>query len=212
MKSTACYQDPAPLFRRGLPRSTVEAVSELEIERDAAAANGAAIGSASEVAAVPVVAGERVDLEDSWLYFNRELSWMDFNDRVLQLAEDTSLPLLERLKFCAIYESNLDEFYMVRVAGVHDKIVASLAAGGADGIPPVEVLAALRERAIAQRARIERTLADEVLPALAERGIRILNYPDATAEELDEQVAVHEGGGRQTGPDPPLATHAVPGD
>ena len=186
MKSTACYQDPAPLFRRGLPRSTVEAVSELEIERDAAAANGAAIGSASEVAAVPVVAGERVDLEDSWLYFNRELSWMDFNDRVLQLAEDTSLPLLERLKFCAIYESNLDEFYMVRVAGVHDKIVASLAAGGADGIPPVEVLAALRERAIAQRARIERTLADEVLPALAERGIRILNYPDATAEELDE--------------------------
>ena len=60
---------------------------------------------------------------------------MDFNDRVLQLAEDKSIPLLERLKFCAIYESNLDEFFMVRVAGVHDKVVASLPASGADGDP-----------------------------------------------------------------------------
>ena len=124
-------------------------MSELDIERDAAAV----VGGPTEIAPdepAPAPA-EAVDLEDSWLYFNRELSWMDFNDRVLQLAEDKSLPLLERLKFCAIYESNLDEFYMVRVAGVHDKIVASLTAGGADGISPVEVLAALRERAIAQR-------------------------------------------------------------
>jgi len=159
----------------------LSAVRELEIEREAAAANGAPLGAASPPAAV-----EPVDLEDSWLYFNRELSWMDFNDRVLQLAEDASLPLLERVKFCAIYESNLDEFYMVRVAGVHDKIVASLSAGGADGFPPIEVLAAIRERAITQRSRLERCLGDELLPALAAHRIRILDYADATAGELTE--------------------------
>jgi len=131
-------------------------------------------------------AASQVDLSDSWLYFNRELSWMDFNDRVLQLAEDQTLPLLERLKFCAIYESNLDEFVMVRVAGVHDKVVASLPPTGADEIPPSDVLAAVRERAISQRRRLERCLEEELLPALAEHGIRILPYADATAAEIKE--------------------------
>ena len=64
----------------------------------------------------------RLDLEHPDLYFNRELSWLDFNDRVLQLAEDDSVPLLERIKFCAIWESNLDEFFMVRVANLEDKL------------------------------------------------------------------------------------------
>ena len=63
---------------------------------------------------------------DPALYLNRELSWLDFNDRVLQLAEDESLPLLERVKFCAIYTTNLDEFYMVRVAGLRDQIDAGV--------------------------------------------------------------------------------------
>ena len=67
-----------------------------------------------------------LDLEDPSLYFNRELSWLDFNDRVLQLAEDPSVPLLERVKFCAIWESNLDEFFMVRVADLHDQLEAGL--------------------------------------------------------------------------------------
>ena len=59
------------------------------------------------------------DLSDPSLYFNRELSWLDFNDRVLQLAEDPRVPLLERVNFAAIYEDNLDEFFMVRVANLH---------------------------------------------------------------------------------------------
>ncbi len=82
----------------------------------------------------------QIDLSDSSLYFNRELSWLDFNERVLQLAEDPSVPLLERLKFCAIYEDNLDEFYMVRVAGLHDQVEAGLDARGADGVPAGEVI------------------------------------------------------------------------
>ncbi len=67
-----------------------------------------------------------LDLADPSLYFNRELSWLDFNERVLQLAEDDRQPLLERLKFCAIYSSNLDEFFMVRVAGLQENVDAGI--------------------------------------------------------------------------------------
>ena len=92
------------------------------------------------------------DLEDSGLYFNRELSWLDFNDRVLQLAEDPSVPLLERVKFAAIWESNLDELFMVRVANLHDQVEAG--AHGRrppTGWPPTDVLDAVRERVLDQR-------------------------------------------------------------
>ena len=70
------------------------------------------------------------DLKDQSLYFNRELSWLDFNQRVLELAEDETVPLLERVKFCAIYASNLDEFFMVRVAGLWDQVDAGIDARG----------------------------------------------------------------------------------
>src|SRR5215472_3347090 len=67
-----------------------------------------------------------IDLRDPALYINRELSWLDFNDRVLQLAEDERSPLLERVKFCAIYTTNLDEYYMVRVAALQDQVDAGV--------------------------------------------------------------------------------------
>ena len=91
---------------------------------------------------------EPTDLTDPSLYVNRELSWLDFNDRVLQLAEDESLPLIERLKFLAIFVTNLDEFFMVRVAGVHDQVDARIDARGPDGLPPTEVLESIAERRI----------------------------------------------------------------
>src|SRR5215208_8040257 len=94
---------------------------------------------------------EAVDIEDSSLYFNRELSWLDFNDRVLQLAEDSSVPLLERVKFCAIWESNLDEFFMVRVANLHDQLEAGMDARGADGMGASEQIDAIRARGAGQR-------------------------------------------------------------
>ncbi len=143
-------------------------------------------------AAIPASNGARAvepggdaELNDSSLFFNREVSWMGFNDRVLQLAEDPSVPLLERVKYCAIYEDNLDELYMVRVAGLHDQVVASLP-GGADGMTPAQQIAAIRRLAISQRERLERCFADELLPALAEHGIRVLSYADADGDEVAE--------------------------
>src|SRR4051812_25743649 len=88
-----------------------------------------------EPAAEPDVA-----LDATELYFNRELSWLDFNDRVLQLAEDDGMPLLERVKFLSIYETNLDEFFMVRVAGHHDQVDAGIEGRGPDGLTANETI------------------------------------------------------------------------
>ncbi|MFI5122147.1 MAG: polyphosphate kinase 1 [Vicinamibacteria bacterium] len=126
------------------------------------------------------------DLEDPALYFNRELSWLEFNDRVLQLAEDPSLPLLERVKFAAIWESNLDEVFMVRVANLQDLVDAGTQARAADGMLPTETLAAVRERVLVQRERISRCVERDLRPALAEHGIRIITPEQATAAEREE--------------------------
>ena len=131
----------------------------------------------------PPAAEPAADLENSSLYFNRELSWLDFNDRVLQLAEDESVPLLERAKFAAIWESNMDEFFMVRVANVHDQLDAGISTRGPDGRSPTEVLAAIRERVIDQRIRVARAVEDDIRPALAEHAIRIIDVEAATAAE-----------------------------
>src|SRR5262245_6278942 len=82
-----------------------------------------------------------VPIDDPSLYINRELSWLEFNRRVLEEAKDPGVPLLERLKFIAIFSSNLDEFFMVRVGGLQQKLQAGIIRGsGADRIPPREQL------------------------------------------------------------------------
>ena len=91
-----------------------------------------------------------IDLESPELYENRELSWLDFNDRVLQLAEDETVPLLERVKFLAIWTGNLDEFYMVRVAGLHDQVDAGIDARQADGLSPSQTIERIHEGVAAQ--------------------------------------------------------------
>src|SRR5438093_6419055 len=143
-------------------------------------------------AATPPVSRLVPDLEDSSLYFNRELSWLDFNDRVLQLAEDTSVALLERAKFCAIWESNLDEFFMVRVANLHDQLEAGVDARGADGMSPNDQIDAIRELVIAQRERLTRCVERELRPALAEHGIRIISPQRASAAEGEQLERVFE--------------------
>jgi len=122
-----------------------------------------------------------VDLTDSSLYQNRELSWLDFNDRVLQLAEDDSLPLMERVKFLAIFVTNLDEFFMVRVAGVHDQLDARIDARGPDGLSPTQVLAGIAERVTELDRRHARQFSEVVRPGLAENGIRIVSCDESTA-------------------------------
>ena len=140
--------------------------------------------------AVDAPAAERpaaIDLQDPSLYVNRELSWLDFNDRVLQLAEDESVPLIERLKFLAIFVTNLDEFFMIRVAGVHDQVDARIDARGPDGLSPSEVLEGIAAKVGEMDRRHARQFSDEIRPALAEHGIRITTCEDsgAPAEEIE---------------------------
>jgi polyphosphate kinase len=131
-----------------------------------------------------------IDLADPGLYFNRELSWLQFNDRVLRLAEDDAVPLLERLKFCAIYSSNLDEFFMVRVAGMQEYVDAGIDRPREDGRSPAETLEAIRAEVMAQTSRQTHVLDAELRPALAEHGIRIIGCADVEPRyraELDER-------------------------
>ncbi|HUA43596.1 MAG TPA: polyphosphate kinase 1 [Solirubrobacteraceae bacterium] len=137
----------------------------------------------------PRTATAVADVTDSTLYVNRELSWLDFNDRVLQLAEDESLPLMERVKFLAIFTTNLDEFFMVRVAGVHDQLDARIDARGPDGLSPSQVLEGIAEKVTELDRRHARQFGEMVRPALAEHGIRILNceQSSAPAELMERQ-------------------------
>jgi polyphosphate kinase len=127
---------------------------------------------------------------DPSLYLNRELSWLDFNDRVLQLAEDERVPLLERVKFCAIYTTNLDEFYMVRVAGLRDQIDAGVENPSQDGRTPSETIALIRERALGLGRRLTDCFEGRLRPALADHDIQVVGV-----QELDEdrraELAAH---------------------
>ncbi|HEX4623033.1 MAG TPA: polyphosphate kinase 1 [Solirubrobacteraceae bacterium] len=127
-----------------------------------------------------------VQLTDSALYFNREVSWLDFNDRVLQLVEDATVPLLERVKFCAIYTSNLDEFFMVRVAGLHDQLEAGIDARGPDGVSAGEAVDTIKARVGELGRRQIRCLENELVPGLGDAGIRIASIDDVSDHERRE--------------------------
>jgi polyphosphate kinase len=117
---------------------------------------------------------------DADLFFNRELSWLDFDERVLELAEDPTVTLLERLKFAAIYTSNLDEFFMIRVAGLHDQVDAGVNKRLYDGRTSSDTIDAIRERLLALGRRHTTTVMDDLLPALAEHGVRIAAYDEVS--------------------------------
>ncbi len=121
-------------------------------------------------------------LGDPSLYLNREVSWLDFNERVLQLAEDEELPLLERVKFCAIYTTNLDEYYMVRVAGLHDQIEAGVENPSQDGSTPSQTIGLIREQVLELGGRLTACFEQRLRPALARHGIHLVGFG-----ELDER-------------------------
>src|ERR1700761_2000688 len=116
-------------------------------------------------------------------YLTRELSWLDFNARVLALAADTSLPLLERAKFLAIFASNLDEFYMVRVAGLKRRDEMGLSVRSADGLSPREQLRRINERTQQLASRHAHVFLDSVRPALADEGIVIVTWAELDEDE-----------------------------
>jgi polyphosphate kinase len=124
------------------------------------------------------------------LFFNRELSWLDFNDRVLQLAEDERTPLLERLKFCAIWSSNLDEFFMVRVAGLHDVVDAGIDSPGKDGLNAAQTIERIRQVVAAQSDRVSRCLHGTLIGDLDAAGLRIRRLDEVDDEhrrDLEER-------------------------
>jgi polyphosphate kinase len=145
-------------------------------EEETTAIEEAAEGHAEAETAVASVA-------DPAVYINRELSWLDFNDRVLQLAEDESLPLIERVKFLAIFTTNLDEFFMVRVAGVHDQLDARIDARGPDGLSPSQVLQGMSEKVRELDRRQAREFTEIVRPELAQHGIRVVSCEESSAPE-----------------------------
>ncbi len=126
--------------------------------------------------------GTSADLP-SGRFSNRELSWLAFNERVLALAEDERQPLLERMKFLAIFASNLDEFYMVRIAGLKRRADMGLQVASPDGLTPREVLAALGDRTATLIERHARCFLDGVEPALEREGIHIRRWDALDAEE-----------------------------
>ena len=133
--------------------------------------------------------GAPLKLDDPSLYLNRELSWLDFNLRVLELSEDASLPLLERVKFAAIYTSNLDEYFMVRVAGLHDQIDAGVDRPSVDGLTPSQTLELVHERTLAYSDRLQSCVAQRLIPGLAEHGIVIKRVSEVSAAERDALTA-----------------------
>jgi polyphosphate kinase len=119
-------------------------------------------------------------------FLDRELSWLHFNTRVLELAEDPSLPLLERVRFLAIFASNLDEFFLVRVAGLKRRIAAGVAVPSASGLLPREVLEQIWGTTGALMQRHARLFRDEIVPALAEHNIEVLRWADLDRDEQKE--------------------------
>lgn len=117
---------------------------------------------------------------------NRELSWLDFGARILDLAEDDGVELLERVKFLAIFSEGLDEFFQVRVAGLKDQVDAGLRYRSPDGMRPVEALEAIRKRVRELVSRQSRIFLDEVVPALASCGIRLAGW-----SSLDDEAREH---------------------
>ena len=185
-ESEEVVQDQAAEDRADLdPVETADLENTAEPGADAAAAESPAV---EPFHGAPIVVDAR-DVDDEPLpadrFSNRELSWLDFNERVLALAEDESQPLLERAKFLAIFASNLDEFYMVRVAGLKRRWETGLTITSADGLTPSEQLALISTRTQELVERQGRCFTDQIMPALTEAGIRIVRWSAIEAADRD---------------------------
>src|SRR5436190_5352973 len=142
--------------------------------------------SLPEVTRPDVIRRDAAVAPESSRYLNRELSWLDFNARVLALGEDASLPLLERAKFLAIFSGNIDEFFQVRVAGLKEQLAVGVRSTSPDGLDQLEQLRAIRGRMEELVTRQAAAFTKDIAPALAEAGVEFVDWheldPDACAE------------------------------
>jgi polyphosphate kinase len=129
-------------------------------------------------ATAPTPLPTKSDLADSSSFINRELSWLEFNRRVLEEALDTANPLLERIHFLSIFASNLDEFFMVRVSGLRRQMLAGTLEAPPDGMTPVVQMVAIRERLLPMLEQAVSCWKHDLLPQLHQAGIRILAYSE----------------------------------
>ncbi|HEX3087360.1 MAG TPA: RNA degradosome polyphosphate kinase, partial [Ilumatobacteraceae bacterium] len=131
-------------------------------------------------------------MDESSRLLNRELSWLDFNRRVLALAQEPEIPLLERLKFVAICSSNLDEFFQVRISALKDQVAAGVAGTSFGGLTPSQQLAAIGPNVEGFVIEQEKLLLDTLVPELAEKGVQLVNWDDLDAADRLYLVDVFE--------------------
>ena len=168
-------------------------MKDMTVDRPIAATVGAVSADGPTEQSLRSVPSESFDVEPPYdasaedlppdRFLDRELSWLHFNTRVLELAEDQGLPLLERVRFLAIFASNLDEFFMVRVAGLKRRIAAGVAVRAASGLMPREVLEHIWSTTSALMQRQAALFHEEIVPALAKENIEIVRWSDLTREE-----------------------------
>jgi polyphosphate kinase len=133
-----------------------------------------------------------MDFDKPELYINRELSWIEFNRRVFDQARSKRHPLLERVKFLSIYDSNLDEFIMIRLAGLKDQVAAHVTALSPDGMTPEQQLNAVRKRLEVLNHEVHRYWLNTLVPLLAEQHIYILNYEELDKSQREAMFAYFE--------------------
>jgi polyphosphate kinase len=164
--------DDAPLT------TPVPSVAGASADAPPMAAELAPVGAALERRPAPAAV-------DPALFTNRELGLVAFQQRVLEEAQDPRNPLLERVRFLSIVGSNLDELFMIRVAGLKQQVAAGVTTPPADGLPPVEQLAQVRREALALSRAARRCLRDALLPELAAAGVEVLDYPQLTDHQRE---------------------------
>ncbi|HKO48514.1 MAG TPA: polyphosphate kinase 1 [Polyangiaceae bacterium] len=125
------------------------------------------------------------DLHHSDLYLNRELAWLAFNERVLDQARDRTWPVLERIKFIAIFGSNLDEFFMIRVSGLHEQLLSQAPSTAPDGLSAVEQLARIRALVVRLSQAAVSLWLNELLPELAKKEIRVRSFSELSPVQSD---------------------------
>jgi polyphosphate kinase len=139
--------------------------------------------SSSSVLSQQKIETPLTNLDDPKLFLNQELSWLRFNERVLEEAEDPNQPLLERVKFLSIFFNNLDEFFMIRISGLREQLSSGVLEASLDGKNPSDQLAAIRETLIENFSRVTQCWQEELLPNLAQAGIHILSYKDVKPKQ-----------------------------